>query len=165
MRVSRIGWALAVAGVLGVGACDRNGRGDVADAVPISAAGSAAAAAPPVVHGNHDPKYGGVVLMNGDLHFEVVLAPGGRYQVYFSDAARAELPASVASQVALTVKRTSGPAEDIALHIDEAGESWIGTGAPVKDPATTVRVAYTMRDQPYWIDVPFFVPKAATVSR
>ncbi len=107
-------------------------------------------------HGNHDPKYGGVVLMNGDLHFEVVLRPDGRHQVYFSDAIREELPASIASSVDVTVTRPGVAPETVTLHIDESGESWTGRGRPVDDPAqTTARIAYTVQATPYWIDVPF----------
>jgi len=118
-----------------------------------------------VPHGNHDPKYGGVVLMNGDLHFEVVLRPDGRHQVYFSDATRAELPAAIASSVTVTVTRASGAPETIDLHIDESGEYWAGQGRPVDGPAPTARVAYTSKsspDKPYWIDLPF---PSTTASR
>jgi hypothetical protein len=109
-----------------------------------------------VPHGNHDPKYGGVVLMNGDLHFEVVLRRDGRHQVYFSDAVREELPASIASSVSVTVARPSAAPETVTLRIDDSGESWIGRGVPVDDSAqTTARIAYTVQGMPYWIDVPF----------
>ena len=47
-----------------------------------------------MAHGNHNPKYGGTVLMNGDMHFEVVLNRDGTYHVYFSDA-RAQRAARV----------------------------------------------------------------------
>jgi hypothetical protein len=97
-----------------------------------------------------------VVLMNGDLHFEVVLSRDGRYQVYFSDALREELPASIASHVSVTVTRAGAAPETVILQIDENGESWVGRGRPVDDPAqTTARVSYTADAGPYWIDVPF----------
>jgi hypothetical protein len=109
-----------------------------------------------VPHGNHDPKYGGVVLMNGDLHFEVVLGRDGTHQVYFSDAVRDELPASMASQVSVTVTREGAAPETVGLQIDESGESWVGRGRPVDDPLrTSARIAYTVQGKPYWIDVPF----------
>ena len=94
--------------------------------------------------------------MNGDVHFEVVLRRDGRHQVYFSDAVRDELPASFASGVTVTVMRAGVPPETVPLQIDESGESWIGHGIPVDDPAQTmVRVSYTAQGTPYWIDVPF----------
>ena len=121
---------------------------------------SPAAGAPPqagaaVPHGDHNPKYGGVVLMNGDLHFEAVLSRDGRHRVYFSDAVRNELPAATASGVTVTVTRRGQPPETVALQIDESGESWVGRGRRVEDPAATARVAYTAYGKPYFIDVPF----------
>jgi hypothetical protein len=111
-----------------------------------------------VPHGDHNPHHGGIVMMKGDdLHYEVVLDPSGReYRVYFTDAVREELPASVAADVVLTLRRPSAPDERIAMQIDDAGESWAGRGRPVDDPSsTTVRVAFAIRHEPYWIDLPF----------
>jgi hypothetical protein len=108
-----------------------------------------------IPHGDHNPKYGGVVYMNGDLHFEVVLRRDGRHQIYFSDATRAELPAATASGLTLTVTQKGQPPEPVPMRIDDSGESWIGSGHAVEDPAATVRVAYTAFDKPYFIDVPF----------
>ena len=48
-------------------------------------------------HGDHSPHHGGIVLMNGDVHYEVVMDPAGKYEVWFSDAVRTDLPASVAA--------------------------------------------------------------------
>ena len=126
----------------------------------------AAAQTPPataaaVPHGDHNPHHGGVVMMKGDdLHYEVVLDPTGRsHQVFFSDAVREDLPASIATDVSVTLKRPSGADERIPLAIDEAGESWVGHGAAIKDPEhTSARVAFTIRGEPYWIDMPFSHP-------
>lgn len=116
-------------------------------------------AEPAVAHGDHNPRYGGVVMMKGDLHYEVVLDPSGRHRVYFSDAARTELPASTASRVAITIMRKDAQPEPLTLEIDEAGESWIARGQAVKDPEqTTVRLAYTVNGEAYWIDLPFRPP-------
>ena len=133
------------------------GRG--ADDAPVVAAQPAAttstspASATP--HGDHNPHFGGLVLMNGDLHFEVVLGRDGRHRVYFSDAVRSELPAATASGVTVTVKQKDRPPETVALHIDDTGESWMGSGGSVDDPAAAARVAYTAYGKPYFIDVPF----------
>jgi hypothetical protein len=110
-----------------------------------------------VPHGDHNPHHGGVVMMNGDLHYEVVLDPAGRYRLYFTDAVRTDLPAATATHAAVTIQRTGEPPEIVTLQIDEAGESWIGQGKAVKDPGkTNVRVAYTIKGaQPYWIDLAF----------
>ena len=114
-----------------------------------------------MAHGTHNPKYGGTVLMNGDMHFEVVLNRDGTYHVYFSDAARNELPASMASVVTITVTRPRGTPEPVALKIDDAGESWVGRGKPVKDTDAMARIAYAFQGKPYWIDLPFSAQDAA----
>jgi len=125
---------------------------------PAAAPAAIAAPAAAVPHGDHNPHHGGIVMMKGDdLHYEVVLDPAGRgYSVYFTDAVREELPASVASTVELTIKRPVAADERVQLRIDDAGESWVGSGQPVNDPTkTTVRVAFSIRGEPYWIDLPF----------
>ena len=95
------------------------------------------------------------MLMNGDLHFEIVLARDGACRVYFSDAVRAELPAATASNVTVTITEKARQPDTVVLHIDDSGESWIGRGRRVDDPAATARVAYTAQGKPYFIDVPF----------
>ncbi len=110
------------------------------------------AAAP---HGDHNPRFGGLVLMNGDLHFEVVLGRDGRHRLFFSDAMRSELPAATASGVTVTVTQKGQPPDVVALHIDDTGEGWVGDGRRVADPAATARVTYTAYGKPYFIDVPF----------
>jgi hypothetical protein len=112
-----------------------------------------------VAHGDHNPHHGGVVLMHGDLHFEVILDFEGRHRVYLSDAVRTELPASAASRVSVTVLRPSGEApEPLELEIDEFGESWIASGRPVGDPVTRALVALTYEGEPYEIELPFLAP-------
>jgi hypothetical protein len=109
------------------------------------AATSAPAAGAAVPHGDHNPHFGGIVLMNGDEHFEVVLHRDGSARVYFSDAMRNELPAAMASEVTITLTQKAQPPEVIALHIDDSGESWAGKGRPIDDPNATARIAYTAR--------------------
>jgi len=144
--------------LIGTEACGRSAaQADTAPGASSPAAAPLPATAP---HGNHDPKYGGVVLMNGDLHFEVVLGRDGTHRVYFSDAVREELPASVASAVTVTVTRAGAAPETVALQIDDSGESWVGRGRPVDDPThASARIAYTVQNQPYWIDVPFEISR------
>jgi hypothetical protein len=100
------------------------------------------------------------VLMKGELHYEVVLDPAGRtHRVYFTDAVREELPASIASAVVLTIHRPPQPDERIAMQIDEAGESWVGNSEPVRNPSkATARLAFSIMNEPYWIDIPFGAP-------
>ncbi len=150
-------------GAVGAAGCT---RGSGSDPAPARAAQPPPPPAAPaggmpgmggMVHGNHIPKFGGTVLMNGDLHFEVVLHRDGTYHVYFSDAARNELPASMAANVTITVTRKDRAPETVALRIDDTGESWVGQGTPVQDPDAMARIAYAVQGQPYWIDLPFSV--------
>ncbi len=106
-------------------------------------------------HGDHAPHHGGLVLMHGDLHFEVLLDPEGRHRVYLTDAVRAELPASAASEVTVTVLRPGAEPEILPLQIDEFGESWVAEGKPV--PATESRavVALVHQGERYGIELPF----------
>ena len=135
-------------------ACNRGADATRTLTTPPAAAASASAASGAIPHGDHNPHFGGLVLMNGDEHFEVVLARDGSARVYFSDAVRNELPAATASEVRITVTRKGQPPEAIAMHIDDSGESWVGKGRPVDDPSATVRIAYTSHGKPYFIDIP-----------
>ena len=111
-------------------------------------------------HGDHSPHHGGIVLMKGDLHYEVVIDPGGRHAVWFSNEVRDDLPASVASKVELTVLRPNAAAEPLALAIDEHGESWIATGKPVAGNDVMVRLTFVARGEPYEIEIPGPGPKS-----
>lgn len=123
----------------------------------VSAAPVAVEAAPAgtMAHGDHSPHHGGTVYMFKDLHYEVVLGRDGHHSVYFSDAARQDLPASVASTVTLTVERRLSPAEILQAVIDESGECWVAHGNVVQGDDTTVRVDFVVDGAPYFIDVPF----------
>ena len=124
-------------------ACGRADTGTVS-AAPAATVTSAAAAetVPAMTHGDHNPHHGGVVYMYDDMHYEVVLDPGGHHRVYFTDSAREDLPASAASQVALTVERPQTAAETLTGVIDPQGESWLVDGTPVRQPDATVRVSF-----------------------
>jgi hypothetical protein len=106
-------------------------------------------------HGDHSPHHGGIVMMNGELHYEVVFDTSGRHRVWFSDAVREELPASVASQVVMVVTRPMGAAETLPLTIDDSGESWVAAGAPLDESGTTVTLRYAVRGEPFEIEIPF----------
>ena len=106
-------------------------------------------------HGDHSPHHGGIVLMQGELHYEVVIDPNGRHAVWFSDAVRADLPASVASKVAMTVTRPNAPAETLVLAIDDNGESWITTGKPVAGNDVMVTLTFVARGEPFEIEIPY----------
>jgi hypothetical protein len=109
-------------------------------------------------HGDHAPHHGGLVLMHGDLHFEVLLDPEGRHRVYLTDAVRAELPASAASEVTITVLRPGEEQETLALQIDEFGESWVAEGKPVPAKESRAVVALVHEGERYEIELPFLAP-------
>ena len=136
-----------------------------ADSAPANSAPVAEGA---MGHGTHDPKHGGVVLMSDAYHFEVVAQPTGTYEIYFTDMARNDLPATTAATVTLTVKRPGGaPPETIGLKIDESGEGWIGSGRPVDDLQNTLlNISYVARgaDKPYAMDIPFYTTQPGATA-
>jgi hypothetical protein len=109
-------------------------------------------------HGDHSPHHGGLVLMKGELHYEVVIDPNGKHAVWFSDAVREDLPASVASKVQMIVMRPNAPDESLPLAIDESGESWITTGKPVAGNDVMVKVTFVARGEPFEIEIPYVAP-------
>lgn len=113
---------------------------------------------PEVVHPHmdHSPRHGGLVMMLGDLHYEVVLDPGGRHRMYFTDATRAELPPYIASEVTIVITRREGDAEPLVARIDAEDGAWIAEGRQVDDIGAVGRIDFTLKGQePYWIDLPF----------
>ena len=67
-------------------------------------------------------------MMKGDLHYEVVLDPTGRaHHIYFSDALREDLPASIASDVVLTIRR---PCRRAHRHADRRNGRKLGRRRP-----------------------------------
>ena len=105
-------------------------------------------------HGDHTPHHGGIVMMHGDMHYEVVFDPAGKHRVWFSDAVREELPASVATGVTMVIGRPMGPAEPLVLTIDESGESWVAAGAPLDEVGTMVKLTFSVRGEPFEIEIP-----------
>ncbi|HYB96446.1 MAG TPA: hypothetical protein VEC39_15850 [Vicinamibacterales bacterium] len=109
-------------------------------------------------HGDHSPHHGGLVMMNGETHYEVVFDKGGAHRVWFTNAVREDLPASIASAVVMVIARPGGPAETVPLQIDENGESWIANGKPLAG-GETVTLTYSLRGEPFEIEIP--VPVAS----
>lgn len=104
-------------------------------------------------HLDHSPRHGGLVLMNEDTHFEVLVDAGWSCRVYFTDAVRKELPPAYASKVSLAI--AGGPRRQaVALKVDRELNAWVGNLEPVEDPNAIVRVFYETRgERPYWIDL------------
>ena len=113
-----------------------------------------------MAHGDHSPRYGGYVFMHGDLHFEVVLNAEGEHRIYFSDAMRSELPAAVAEELRVTIRRVTeaGEAlEPLRPRIDEFGEAWIASGDPIDTEDTVAIVYFRFEGAPYEIEVPYIM--------
>ena len=109
-------------------------------------------------HGDHSPQHGGIVLMNGEMHYEVVLDRNGKHAVWFSNAVRDDLPASVASKVTMIVSRPAASPEMLTLAIDESGESWVANGRPVAGNDAMVLIQYVARGEPFEVEIPFVKP-------
>ena len=154
---------LPLAVVLATAACSSPATPPAAHAPP-----AAAAAADPqhqgltAPHGDHSPHKGGMVLMNGDMHYEVVFSREGRHRVWFSDPVRAELPASVATGVTMVITRDKDAPEVLALAIDDTGESWIASGRPVVGDGAYVKISYALQGEPHEVELPFVIPSPAT---
>ena len=104
-------------------------------------------------HGDHSPHHGGLVMMNGEIHYEVVFDQKGRHRVWFSDAVREDLPASIASNVVMTITPKMGAVETLALKIDDSGESWVADGNPLAS-GDIVKLTYSIRGEPLEIEIP-----------
>jgi hypothetical protein len=85
----------------------------------------------------------------------VVLDAKGKHAVWFSDAVREDLPASVASRVAMTVIRPDAAPEVLTLAIDESGESWVASGQLIAGNDIMVKLSFTARGEPAEIEIPF----------
>lgn len=105
-------------------------------------------------HFDHTPRHGGLVLMNGDTHFEVVLDRQGDYSVYFTDAVRSPLPASMASEVGVQVTAPGRASQTVPMRMDASDARWTGRGFRIDSIETVVRISYTADGKPYWIDLP-----------
>ena len=148
VRLACLLFALALAA-----ACGRS-RAEPEDARPAQAPRDAQHQNVTGPHGDHSPHHGGLVLMNGDVHYEVVFNRAGRHEIWFSDAVRNDLPASVATGVTMEVSRRGAPPELLKLSIDDAGEAWITQGNPLEGDGVMVEVRYALQGVPHAIEVP-----------
>ena len=107
-----------------------------------------------VVHGDHDARHGGFVMMYGDLHCEVVLKPTGVVQLHLTDAVRADLPAAVISDVAVEIERKGVPPEPVRMAISAGGDYWEGRSKPVSAAGASVRAAFVFQREPVVVNLP-----------
>jgi hypothetical protein len=106
-------------------------------------------------HGDHAPHHGGAVLMHGDLHYEIVLPPGGGAQLYLSDEIRQDLPASVVSSVVIEVERPGAPAQTMELAADASGAFWRAEGPRVGGDGALVRVGFAYDGGTVSVELPY----------
>ena len=55
-------------------------------------------------------------MMNGEMHYEVVFDPAGKHRVWFSNAVREDLPASMATGVTMVIIAADGAGGNAALE-------------------------------------------------
>ena len=100
-------------------------------------------------------EHGGVVFTNDPLDVEfVLLAPKGRYAVYFNNTSGAELPASQVGAVSLSIQRTGRPAETLPLRIDDVAKRWVTNGSASDVPISAARVSYRYRGKTQQAELP-----------
>jgi hypothetical protein len=156
-------YALFFMAALGAAACSSQPAAPAAEAPP-----AAARTADPehqnltAPHGDHSPHKGGMVLMNGDMHYEVVFSRDGAHRIWFSDPVRAELPASVATGVTMVITRDKEAPEILKLEIDDTGESWLAHGRPVVGEGTYVKISYALQGEPHEVELPFVIQAPPT---
>lgn len=131
------------------------------DSAPVNAAAGEASAMGDMpahgsaTHGDHNPKFGGLVLMYGLLHFEIVGRPEGGVELHMSDAMRVPMPAVSVSDVTVEIEREDGAFETVTMSISEAGDFWSGPCAPLTDQEnTTVHFAFVAFGVPYVYALP-----------
>jgi len=105
-------------------------------------------------HGDHDAQHGGFVMMYEDIHFEVAVLAEGGVQVYYTDAARSELPAAVVSDVVVEIERPGAATEYVTMAVSAAGDFWQGDSSPLAQPEAIVRVGFLYAGKPLMLDIP-----------
>ncbi|MEM1191709.1 MAG: hypothetical protein AAGI72_24490 [Pseudomonadota bacterium] len=107
-------------------------------------------------HGDHNPRFGGLVLMYGGLlHFELVGRPEGGVELHLSDEMRVPMPALTVTDVTVEIERPDGSFESVSMSLSEAGDFWRGQSAPLTDQEqTTVHLAFVAFGDPYVYALP-----------
>lgn len=121
----------------------------------IAANSESAPNAAGMAHGNHDPKFKGVVMMTGTVHLEVVANRDGNYQIYFSDEARQELPAAVVKDLKLSAIRPGIRGEPVEMKVSDTGERWEGKGGNVSESESSILISFTYQGERLSTDIPF----------
>jgi hypothetical protein len=111
-----------------------------------------------VPHADHEPRHGGVVTMQGDLHVELVVAPSGGVYLYPSDALRRPIPPSEASGT-ITIER---PGETITLPLRPEPTGSLAVAGPLPARPATYRYRVSLRG--IALDQSLAVPAGGTAA-
>lgn len=122
--------------------------------LPLAGFSSTARAHGDEPHGDHDAHHGGFVMMYEDIHFEVAAIPAGGIQVYYTNAARFELPAATVSDLVVEIERPGLATEAVTMSISAGGDYWEGASAPLVEPGAVVRIGFLYEHAPLMLDVP-----------
>ena len=97
---------------------------------------------PRTAHMDHTPHHGGILVMTGDRHAEILVEPDGAVRVYVSDESRVEAdPGEVTGGI--TRRAAGGQAVVIALQPDTVQRALVARGAPPQGPYTDYDVDVT----------------------
>jgi len=88
-----------------------------------------------------------------DLHYEVVMTAAGKVELWLSNGARDDLPASVVSDVAAEIEH-AGKRQNIDMAINESGDAWVGKGPAVKADGATLHLGFVFRGEPAELSFP-----------
>ena len=92
--------------------------------------------------------------MNGEVHYEVVLDRAGKHRIWFSNAVREDLPASVASKVMMIVAPAGGLTSSDAGDRRERRELGRG-GSARRRQRRDGDGQFVVRGEPFEIEIPF----------
>ena len=116
-------------------------------------------------HGDHSPHHGGIVLMNGEMHYEVVFDPAGKHRVWFSNAVREDLPASIATGVAMVMIAADGRRRKrCPSGSTTAARAGSRPARPLDESGTMVKLTYSVRGEPFEIEIPFSLTLAILIE-
>ena len=107
-----------------------------------------------MAHTDHTGKHGGLVQMFGDLHTETVFGADGKHALHLSGPTREPWPAATIVAPVFIIKRPGAEPERLELSAAADGSHWSGQGKPLAEPRTMVRLEFTWKDTPQFIEIP-----------
>lgn len=112
-------------------------------------------AAGQMMHGDHNPRHGGYVLMYGeDLHYEIVVIRHARVQIWLSGPMRGPLAPAIIADVGVEIERADKGRETIKMSVDHAGRCWEGIARKGVNADATLLLAFSYRSNPVRVALP-----------